>query len=240
MSLDVVDLKTSYGGAPALFGVSLTCGFDETVAIIGQNGAGKSTLLRSLSGFMPGETGHITGGTITFDGVRIDGADPSRTTRLGLGLTAERNKVFGTLTVMDNLRVVKSRFGRREVDRRIQDMFELFPPLRARQRSSASNLSGGERQMLAIARTLLTGPKLLMVDELSFGLAPKTVGEVVVALREAQRVDGFGILLVEQSAATAANLADRVYVLRNGLITYEGLPDDLRGQETLLTAYLGG
>jgi branched-chain amino acid transport system ATP-binding protein len=241
MKLEVNDLHVSYDSAPALFGVSLSCSDAETVAIIGQNGAGKTTLLRAISGFMPGETGRVTNGTVRLDGVRIDRDEPSQNARRGLALVAERNKVFPGLSVLDNMRVVRSRLKKAEVNNRIGEMFELFPSLKARERSSAGKLSGGERQMLAIARALLTGPRLLMVDELSFGLAPKTVDDVARALRSAQRSEGFGILLVEQSASTASALADRVYVLRNGLITHQGPAAGLLTDESaLLTAYLGG
>jgi branched-chain amino acid transport system permease protein len=232
-ALLVVDgLRVYRSGACAVDGVDLTVLPGEVVAILGRNGAGKTSTLRGISGFFLTERSRVTG-RIMFQGRDIRGMSPMATAKLGLVLVPEREKVFPNLTVAEHFRVIGA--PRSEIDR----TFELFPQLANRTQSEAGLLSGGERQMLALGVAFCMKPKLLMVDELSLGLAPGAVVRLTAALKEFQQQAGIGLILVEQNVSAAMELADRVYVLEAGRVENSGRPSEL-DEETLLTTTLGG
>jgi branched-chain amino acid transport system ATP-binding protein len=239
--LDVKGLTVTYAGAArAVDSLSFRVGRGEVVALIGPNGAGKTSTLRSLSGFLPGDRAHRTAGSITFDGAALGNQAPYRTARQGIALIPEREKIFGTLSVADNLKLGARANRSPESLRQQRELVDqLFPVLRQRQRQVSGYLSGGERQMLAIASAMLSGPRLLMVDELSLGLAPKVVRELLQVLRRLNRERGLSILLVEQSAEVAFAIAHYVYVLNVGRSVLEGHPRDLRRDAGFRDAYLG-
>jgi branched-chain amino acid transport system permease protein len=230
--LDVTDLRVYRSGACAVDGVDLTVLPGEVVAILGRNGAGKTSTLRGISGFFLTERSRVTG-RITFQGQDTRGMSPMATAKLGLVLVPEREKVFPNLTVAEHFRVIGAE--RPEIDR----TFELFPQLATRTQSEAGLLSGGERQMLALGVAFCMKPKLLMVDELSLGLAPGAIVRLTAALKEFQQQAGIGLILVEQNVSAAMELADRVYVLEAGRVESSGRPSEL-DEETLLMTALGG
>lgn len=211
-ALEVHQLNTYYGKSHVLHGVDLEVGEGELVTLLGRNGAGKSTTLRSIMGLTPAHSGQI----------RIFGADstrlpPFRIARLGVGLVPEGRRVFSHLTVEENLKVPVDRAGHWNIPR----VYELFPRLAERKNHKGRQLSGGEQEMLSIARVLLLNPKLLLLDEPSQGLAPiivQNVFKVIVAARDA----GTSVLLIEQNVRAATEIADRAYVLDRGTITYSG------------------
>jgi branched-chain amino acid transport system ATP-binding protein len=233
--LAVGDLQVSYGASAALKGIALTVGPGEVVALLGANGAGKSTTLRAISGLV-----RPRGGQIEFDARRIDRLPPSRIVRIGIAHCPEGRRVFGSLTVSENLRlgaVTRSDQAAIAADR--ERMFELFPVLRERQHQSGGTLSGGEQQMLALARALMARPKLLLLDEPSLGIAPIVVQAIYRALAELKAA-GVAMLLVEQSISLALGIADRAYVLRTGEIVLSGPADALKADyEKVAAAYLG-
>ncbi len=227
------DVSAGYGAAPVLRSVSLDVRQGEAVAVLGANGAGKTTLMRTLSGLM-----RTTSGEIRFLNERIDELQPSRIVARGLILIPEGRQVFPELSVLDNLRL--GAFARPGKDEpvRIDQMLERFPALRARQHQRAGLLSGGEQQMLALARGLMAQPRVLMLDEPSLGLAPKltqSLYDLVAELRE----EGTTILLVDQMAALALSIADRGYILQSGTITHAGEASAMRADAALTRAYLG-
>jgi branched-chain amino acid transport system permease protein len=230
--LDVTDIHVYRSGACAVDGVDLTVLPGEVVAILGRNGAGKTSTLRGISGFFLTERSRVTG-RIMFQGQDICGMSPMATAKLGLVLVPEREKVFPNLTVAEHFRVIGAE--RSEVDM----TFELFPQLATRTQSAAGLLSGGERQMLALGVAFCMKPKLLLVDELSLGLAPGAVLRLTAALKEFQQEAGIGLILVEQNVSAAMELADRVYVLEAGRVERSGRPSEL-DEETLLMTTLGG
>jgi branched-chain amino acid transport system ATP-binding protein len=236
-SLLIDDLSVSYGGVSALRGVSLRADPGEAIAVIGANGAGKSTLLRTISGLEK-----TAAGRVTFDGADITDVAPDRVAARGLRLVPEARQVFANLTVNENLTLggytlFRSRDRRRAEELRAQ-MYDQFPSLRVRSRTRAGNLSGGEQQMLAMARALMGRPTLLMLDEPSTGLAPKIVDEVFTILNSL-RPTGLTVLLVEQIATKALQWADRAYVLELGQVTVEGTSAELRSNPRIEAAYLG-
>lgn len=233
--LKVDNITVAYGKAKALHGVSLTVEEGEMVTLLGSNGAGKSTLLKTISGLLkPGE------GTITFNGQRISGQPSHKIVALGVVQAPEGREVFPTLSVHDNLRM--GAFTRKDDDgvaRDFEFVFDLFPRLAERRDQAAGTLSGGEAQMLAIARSLLSAPKLLMLDEPSLGLAPvvrDSIFNVVQQIYEERRVT---ILLVEQNAKWALGVANRAYIMENGHIVMEGQGSKLAENEHVQRAYLG-
>lgn len=235
--LQVSNLDTYYGLIQALRDVSLEVKAGEIVAVIGANGAGKTTLLRAISGILPPSRGEIY-----FSGNRIDGLSADRIVRLGIGHVPERRELFDSLSVLDNLQLgAYHRRGRKEKDslqRDLENIWEIFPILRTRQRQMAGTLSGGEQQMLAIARGLMARPKLLMLDEPSLGLAPLLVMEVlriVTFLRDM----GQTVLLVEQNASGALEIADRAYLMEIGSIVLHGSSHELMENDRVRRAYLG-
>jgi branched-chain amino acid transport system ATP-binding protein len=232
--LEITDLSVAYAGIPALTGVSLSVAPGSIVTVIGPNGAGKSTLLNAIMGILP------TRGTLQFDGAPLPPGIEPRVTR-GISLVPEKRELFASMSVADNLLLGGFRFRaagvaalRRERDR----IYALFPRLSERAHQLASTLSGGERQMLAMGRALMARPRLLMLDEPSLGLAPLIVRDIFRTIVEL-RATGVAILLVEQNARAALQVADRGYVLENGRITLEGDAASLAADPRIVEMYLG-
>jgi branched-chain amino acid transport system ATP-binding protein len=237
-ALEITGLRVSYGGVRALHDVSITVPRGAVVALLGPNGAGKSTTLRTISGVMRAEEG-----TITSFGRRIDRVPAYRIARMGVVHVPEGRGIFPSLDVRENLEMAAQGTAGRakgpESDRgAIDEATEMFPVLGTRLRQTAGSLSGGEQQMLALARAIMARPRLLMVDEISMGLAPIVVGHLFEALRTIAAT-GASLLLVEQYVETALELADYVYVMDKGVIVDVGEPDDMRASN-LAAAYLGG
>jgi branched-chain amino acid transport system ATP-binding protein len=234
--LTISGLESRYGGIVALKGVDLEVRSGELVTIIGANGAGKSTLLKSIMGLV-----HRAARAMTFEGCDISRLSPLEIVRLGVALVPEGRQIFGPMTVSDNLEVgAYLDRGRRGVVReRLEAVCRLFPVLQERSRQLAGSLSGGEQQMLAIGRALMAGPKLLLVDELSLGLAPVVVHELYRRLVELHR-DGMTIVIVEQNARLALSACDRAYVMSTGVVAMEGRGRQLLENEAVRRAYLGG
>jgi branched-chain amino acid transport system ATP-binding protein len=232
--LEVRDLHVHYGRVPAVHGVSLSVPAGDIVTLIGANGAGKTTTLRAVSGLQrPSE------GTITFAGARIDGKRPHEILGLGLAHVPEGRRIFPDLTVQENLRLGAYRVRQAgDVRRSIDEVYDRFPILGERRRQLGGTLSGGEQQMLAIGRALMTSPRMLMLDEPSLGLAPIYVDRVLDIILELNR-KGLGILLVEQKAQAALEICDTAYVLETGRVVSSGTPDALVQDDALRRAYLG-
>jgi branched-chain amino acid transport system ATP-binding protein len=232
--LEVRDLAVQYGRVAAVRGVSLHVGEGEVVGLIGPNGAGKTSVLSAIAGVVP-----AAAGSIEFEGRTILKQPPEAIVEAGISLVPEGRRIFATMTVADNLALGTT--VRRDDDggqAAIERMLELFPVLRRTYRSSAGMLSGGEQQQLAIARALLSNPRLLLLDEPSLGLAPLVVDQVFEVLDQL-RGTGVTILLVEQVAARTAAFADRTYVLRTGTVAFSGTRDELVAQVDFAAAYLG-
>lgn len=239
--LRVRDLSVQYGKAViALDGVSLDVAPNSIVAVLGSNGAGKSTLLRTLSGVLGRHKGKVVAGEMELCGSSLNGDPPDRRVKAGLVQVPEGRRVFNHLTVEENLRVgrfgsdKKTANGKQDLER----VFTLFPVLGERRRRQAAYLSGGEQQMLAIGRALMASPRVLLLDEPSLGLAPRIV-EVIVELLEQIRREGTALLLVEQNAKVALDLADFAYVLSVGRIALGGAAEDLKRSDTVRRLYLG-
>jgi len=235
--LAVRNLDAFYGSIQALRKVSLRISPGEIVALIGANGAGKSTLLNSISGLVP-----LLRGEISFFGRSIVGMRPEDIVHLGISQVPEGRQIFSPLSVIDNLMVgAYQRYrslGRKGIKRDVEEVFGLFPILRERKDQPAGTLSGGEQQMLAIGRALMSRPKLLLLDEPSMGLAPRIVVQIFDVIKRL-RDEGTMILLVEQNAKLALNLADRGYVLETGRIVLEGTGGELLQDREIERAYLG-
>lgn len=224
----------------ALHGVSLNIREGQITALLGANGAGKTTTLRAISGFIGLDNARVSRGKIRYRGQSIENWRPDRAARLGMRLVPERDKVFSNLTVLENLEAVASpNLTRAERSRLVELVFETFPRLVTHSRKSAGLLSGGERQMLAIGAAIVCAPNLLLIDELSLGLAPVIVEEIVAHLISLRREMNLTILLVEQSASVALKIADYAYVLENGRVTIAGVAADLRQDPSVQKAYLG-
>ena len=236
-ALVVSDLSVSYGAVSVLHGISLTVQEGELVTIVGANGAGKTTLLKTLAGILA-----PSGGRITLDGTEIGGRASYWVARRGVVLVPEGRGIFGDQTVRDNL--LLGTLVRREgqdpptMARDLERNFELFPPLRERLDDLAGGLSGGQQQMLALARGLMARPRLLLLDEPSLGLSPVLIRQIFGAIGRL-RTEGLTILLVEQMAGQALALADRAYVLERGRITLEGPAATVRENPAVIQAYLG-
>jgi branched-chain amino acid transport system ATP-binding protein len=232
-------LQVTYNGlAVAIDGVSLTVPEASIVAILGSNGAGKTTTLRALSGFLPSENGAITGGRVVLYGKVETGRSPNDVAADGMLLVPERDKVFATLTVEENLAAVPTRSGG---DRQamLAFVFEIFPALSGLTKRLGGLLSGGERQMLAIAKALVADPKVLLIDELSLGIAPTLVSRMMQSLVRIRDLKGISILMVEQNAVAALQIADHAYIMQSGRIVLEGEPGDLLGNPEVQRSYLG-
>ncbi|KAB2916367.1 MAG: ABC transporter ATP-binding protein [Hyphomicrobiaceae bacterium] len=239
--LSVDKLEVVYQRAiTALQGISLGVAPGQIVGVLGTNGAGKSTLLRAISGFHGVDDARVTEGTIRFEGRRIENGEPHRNTRAGIALVPERDKVFPNLTVAENLSVpVASSGSRADMSRRQALVFHHFPRLGDLRARTAGLLSGGERQMLAIAGALMCGPKLLLVDELSLGLAPVIVSDIMQKLVQIRRELSLTMIVVEQSAAVALAVVDYGYVLENGRVVLDGDATRLRDHPDIREFYLG-
>ncbi len=233
--LRIEDLEVAYGGVRAVGGVSLQVGRGEVVALLGANGAGKSSTLRAAVGSVRARAGRVV-----FDGQDITGTPPHRLVGRGMAMIPEGARVFARQSVEANLRL--GAFTLRdpaEVQRRLEQVYGMFGRLAERRAQLAGTLSGGERQMLAIGRALLSGPRLLLIDEPSLGLSPKLVEEVFEALAGLNREQGLSVLLVEQNTAMALDLAARGYVLQSGQVVLHGSAEELRDDDEVRRAYLG-
>jgi branched-chain amino acid transport system ATP-binding protein len=232
--LDVRGLCAGYGDVPVLRGVDLSIPAGSITALIGANGAGKTTLLRTISGIIPAEAG-----TITYDGQNIAGMPPQDIVRAGLVQVPEGRRLFSDMTVFENLLVGSSSpAARRRRDDNLAMVLELFPRVAERKAQRAGTLSGGEQQMVAIARALMASPRLLLLDETSLGLAPIVVDEIFVAVRRLA-AQGLTILVVEQNTALALEVADHGYVLEQGRFAFEGAASSLIADPRVRQAYLG-
>ena len=222
----------------AVQGISLEVPQGSVVVLLGNNGAGKTTALRAISGFIGLDDARVTEGTITYRGERLENQPPHKVTARGITLVPERSKVFENLTVAENIEAVVPRPGAdaRKLSGAVWDYFPALARLRARE---AGYLSGGERQMLAIGSALACAPELLLVDELSQGLAPLIVEELLHRLQVIRKDLGMTLLLVEQNAAVALDVADYAYVLENGRIVLDGTPEKLRQHQDIKEFYLG-
>ncbi|MFR9804091.1 ABC transporter ATP-binding protein [Pseudonocardia sp. RS010] len=231
--LTVTDLVAGYGAAEVLHGISLHVLPGEIVSVLGANGAGKTTTLGALSGTVRSE------GAIVFAGEQIGSLSPDARARRGLGHAPQGRGTFVDLSVEDNLRIGGMRLRRAELAERLDDWYRTFPVLGERRTQRAGNLSGGEQQMLAIARSLIDRPALLMLDEPSLGLSPRLTDQVIGDLRRICDDTGTAMLLVEQNATKALEIADRAYVLQAGSFVAEGSAHELTADETVRRAYLG-
>ena len=235
--LELRDVTSFYGNVQALKGISLNVEQGEVVTLLGANGAGKSTTLRSISGLVP-----AAGGEIIFDGKPIQRMPPESIVRLGISHVPEGRRIFPGLTVTENIMLGASNRGRlskAEMQAGVEDMFTIFPDLKRLSKALGWSLSGGQQQMLAVARGLMAQPRLLMLDEPSLGLAPIIVQQLFAVIRDI-RARGMTILLVEQNAHMALSVADRGYVLETGKLIVEGKPAQLLNNEEVRAAYLGG
>ncbi|MSP51106.1 MAG: ABC transporter ATP-binding protein [Alphaproteobacteria bacterium] len=232
--LDVERLEVRYGRLPAVRDISINVAAGEIVCVVGPNGAGKSTTMLAIAGELTPSRGRLL-----FEGGPLAGRSSEDTARLGISLVPEGRRIFGTLTVEENLRVAS--YIRRDRDAAAKDLESLldrFPILKERFRSPAGRLSGGEQQILAIARGMLTRPKLMLVDEPSLGLAPKNV-DLVYELLRSLREAGMTLLIVEQNLDRVMDVADRVYVMRDGRVQLSGTVVALKGSAELEAAYFG-
>ncbi len=230
--LAVEDLRVAYGRVEAVSGVSLTADAGSIVTVLGANGAGKSTLLAAIMGVLP-----VAGGRVAYAGRNVAAVSVEGRVGLGLSLVPEKRELFGSMSVEDNLRLGAFR-RRATAEETLAAMFARFPRLRERRRQLAGTLSGGERQMLAMARALMGRPRLLMLDEPSLGLAPLVVAEILRIVAEL-RDTGVTTLLVEQNARAALAIADYGYVLENGTVVTEGPSRALADDPRVVEAYLG-
>ena len=229
--LVVEDLHVQYGPAKALFGISLEVTTGSVVAVLGPNGAGKSTLARAVSGLVP-----VTSGSVTFAGTDITGRPAHRVRRAGLTYLPEGRGIFPGLSVMDNLRMATRRLNRGDRTAATELAIELFPVLGDRRRQRAGTLSGGEQQMLALARALAVHPTLIIADELSLGLAPIVADHVFEGLDHARK-NGITVILIEQFIHRALELADHCTILSRGKVSWSGPSDD--ASDEVLEHYLG-
>lgn len=224
--LEIRELETGYGKKQVLFSLSLEVQKGEVVALIGPNGAGKSTALKAVCGLIP-----VSQGAIHFDGVLLDGSTPAQNVARGITFAPQGNRVFDELTVMENLEIGGFQLPPRELKGRIQETFELFPVLKERARWEAGKLSGGEQQMLALARALVPKPKLLLLDEPSLGLGPGLVKDVFEKISQINRDIGVSVLIVEQKVREVLAISHRVYGLKLGKMAFSGTPGELLGDK---------
>ena len=233
--LELIDVETFYGSVRALKGVSLKVNEGEIVALIGSNGAGKTTALMSISGIVP-----ISSGYIYFKGKSVDKMTPDEVVMAGISLSPEGRRIFPKLTVLENLEMgAYLRRDQKEIKKDLSHAFELFPILYQRRYQYGGTLSGGEQQMLAIARALMSRPRLLLFDEPSLGLSPLMTNLIFQILKIINTDNHTTILLVEQNANMALQLSHRGYVMENGLIVLEGKSVELLNDENIKKAYLG-
>ena len=229
MILDIKSIDTYYGLGHILHGLSLRVKAGEVVALLGRNGAGKTTTMRSITGLTPPRAGEIR-----YKGRDIAGLDAHKISQMGIALVPETRGIFSYLSLKENLMIAQRKGSRWQME----SVLERFPNLRERMNNKGRELSGGEQQMLAIARALLTGPDLLLLDEPSQGLAPLVVDAVMSTVR-ALKTERVSMLLVEQNAEMALQLADRVYVIDHGTVVFEGTSAQLRADQQVTATYLG-
>ncbi len=244
--LEVEGLEVVYGRAiRAIQGVSFAVEEGQIVGLVGLNGAGKTTTIRAISGFLPTESVRITGGRISFCGAAIEGLPPYETARRGITVVPEREKVFDTLTVRENLEVARttrddgSEDGRCRRFSTVDQIFELFPQMARRSAQDAIYLSGGERQMLAIGACLLSGPRLLIIDEFSLGLAPLIRQQILDLMARLNREYGLTILIVDQDVAGVLSVAHHGYILEHGRVVFAGTRERLLAHGDVQEFYLG-
>lgn len=232
--LEVKDLVVSYGGIEALKGISFSVDEGQIVTLIGANGAGKSTTLRAITGIVP-----VKSGTITYNGENITGMDTQKVVERGIALVPEGRRVFANLTVLENLKIgAYLRKDTAQIQKDIEYIYKLFPRLEERSWQLAGTLSGGEQQMLAVGRAMMTRPKLIMMDEPSLGLAPLVVKDIFGIIGRLS-ADGITILLIEQNANAALHAAHYGYVLETGMMTLSGTGEELLSSKSIQEAYLG-
>ncbi|MFD1696713.1 ABC transporter ATP-binding protein [Roseibium aestuarii] len=233
--LDIQNVVTHYGKIVALRGVDMTVNAGEIVTLIGANGAGKSTLMMTICG-----SPQATSGRILYNGEDITGMPTHEIMRKSIAQSPEGRRIFPRMSVMENLIMGAETANNPDTDESLKRVFDLFPRLKERQNQRGGTLSGGEQQMLAIARALMSRPKLLLLDEPSLGLAPLIVKQIFDAIRDLNQSDGLTVFLVEQNAYHALKLAHRGYVMVNGTITMSGTGKDLLAREDVKAAYLEG
>lgn len=229
---DILMLKAAdagYGKKQVLFGIDLVARTGKITAIIGPNGAGKSTVLKLAHGLLP-----LWNGALAFDGIKLNGTSPARRVRRGIAFCPQGNRVFGELTVRENLELGGTHLPVKDIGDHVADVLELFPRLRLRLKQAAGTLSGGEQQMVAIARALVSKPRLLMLDEPSLGLSPNIMDDVFVKIVEVNRTHGVTILIVEQKVRKVLAIANRIYSLKLGKVAFAGLPEELIGNHERL------
>jgi ABC-type branched-subunit amino acid transport system ATPase component len=236
--MTVADLAAGYGDLRILKGVSLSVGPREIVSIIGANGAGKSTLLKAIYGLVRIYRGRITC-SLSGKDENISGWKPHRITALGLNYVPQRSNIFPQMSVIENLEI-GAVTCRGEFSQRLEQVFDLFPLLKHRQRQAAGTMSGGERQMVALARALVSGPKILLLDEPSAGVAPRLVDEIFERIVMLRKELGISLFIVEQNARRALEISDYAYVFDTGLNRYEGTGAELANDERVEELYLGG
>ena len=234
--LELKDVNTYYGTSHVLQGVSFEVPDDRCTALLGRNGAGKTTTIHSVAGLTPPR-----GGSISFRGKRVSGLAPHKISKFGIGLVTQGRRIFPSLTIRENLTMPARAGGSNAREREpwtLRDVYDLFPVLEEREGNMGNQLSGGQQQMLAIGRALMTNPEFILMDEPSEGLAPviiDQVGDIVLKLKEM----GLSILLVEQHVSLACRAADEVLVMNKGRIVWRGKPDDLLANESVQHEYLG-
>ena len=234
--LSVSNLTTSYGLIRALKDVSLVAKEGQVTCILGPNGAGKTTLMFTLAGIL-----NPVSGSVKFNGIEIAGLGAPKVLKNGLSLVPENRLVFPLMSVRDNLMAgayLRHQSNRIEVENDLEKLYERFPVLKQREKQNAGTLSGGEQQMLALARALMSRPKMLLLDEPSVGLAPKVVDEIFAIITQV-RSEGMSIVLVEQNAVKALQVADHFYFLDQGRVSFNGNPNELENEEVIKRAYLG-
>jgi len=240
--LRIENLESVYNKTiTAISGVSLEVPAGRIVSLMGVNGSGKSTTLNAIAGLLRGDPQEIAAGSIWFDDERIDGRPPHEVVRRGIVLVPEREKIFETLTVAENLQasVAPPTITPAAHKERLAEVYELFPALMERKNAVAGFLSGGQRQMLAMARALLCHPRLLLVDEMTLGLAPLVIADLLGRLCHMRASLGVSVLLVEQNVSAALEVADYGYIMEKGRIVFHGTPDKLRSHDDVREFYLG-
>jgi len=232
--LQLIDVHTYYGDSHILQGMSLEVAEGSVVALLGRNGAGKTTTIRSIIGFAPPRQG-----AIRFKGVDITGAEPHRIVQMGIGLVPQGRRIFPSLTVRENLTIAARNIGGRRQGWDLNRVLSAFPLLKERLNARGGSLSGGELQMLAIARALMGNPGLMLMDEASEGLAPLVLREIGRIIQQLKSEEGLSILLVEQNLRLALGVTDYVYIMSKGKVVYESTPGELRDNDEIRTKYLG-
>ncbi len=232
--LEISGLETDYGKKQVLFGTSLEVRDGEIVALIGPNGAGKSTVIKAVCGLIP-----VWKGQINFRGAPINGSTPAKNVTRGITFAPQGNRVFDELTVLENLQVGGYQLPKNELKGRIEEVLTLFPVLKERTRQVAGRLSGGEQQMLAVARAMIPRPKLLMLDEPSLGLAPNLVTAVLDKVCEINSQTGTAVLIVEQKVRDVLRIANQAYGICLGKVLLEGRPDEMSKPDNLHRLFLG-